>query len=268
MAKGRMRPEIPELKDALARRFNSHHALLCKAMLARIDQADVTIDELTARIEVLLDPHEAAVSLLVGIPGVSYRSAQVILAEIGTDMSRFPTAGHLASWAGMSQATTSLPASTARGGPVTAPNGSASPSSKPLMPLDAPKTPTLARSTPVYGDGGERGVPRWPLDTQSWSSSGICSPPARPTTTWAATTSTSAAPVPPTRIDSSPSSKPWDTKSPSNPQPEPPHNLSFGAPPPAGATAPTPRAAHVLWLQEILTSVGSHLLRSQMAVRR
>ena len=101
MAKGRMRPEIPELKDALARRFNSHHALLCKAMLARIDQADVTIDELTARIEVLLDPHEAAVSLLVGIPGVSYRSAQVILAEIGTDMSRFPTAGHLASWAGM-----------------------------------------------------------------------------------------------------------------------------------------------------------------------
>lgn len=101
MAKGRMRSKIPELKDALAGRFNAHHALLCRAMLARIDQADATIDALTARIEALLDPHEAAVTLLVGIPGVSDRTAQVILAEIGTDMSRFPTPEHLSSWAGM-----------------------------------------------------------------------------------------------------------------------------------------------------------------------
>ena len=48
-----------------------------------------------------VDPHEAAVTLLIGIPGVSHRTAQVILAEIGTDVSRFPSAGHLASWAGM-----------------------------------------------------------------------------------------------------------------------------------------------------------------------
>ena len=101
MAKGRLRSKIPELNDALAGRFNAHHGLLCSAMLARIDQADATIATLTARIEVLLDPHEAAVTLLVGIPGVSKRSAQVILAEIGTDMSRFPTPAHLASWAGM-----------------------------------------------------------------------------------------------------------------------------------------------------------------------
>ncbi len=60
-----------------------------------------TIAELTERIEALLDPHQAAVSLLIGIPGVSYRIAQVILAEIGTDMSRFPTPQHLASRAGM-----------------------------------------------------------------------------------------------------------------------------------------------------------------------
>lgn len=101
MAKGRMRTKIPELKDALAGRLNAHHALMCRAMLARIDAADATIAELTERIVALQDPHEAAVTLLVGIPGVSHRTAQVILAEIGTDMSRFPTAGHLASWAGM-----------------------------------------------------------------------------------------------------------------------------------------------------------------------
>jgi transposase len=101
MAKGRMRAKIPELQDALAGRFNTHHARLCRTMLDRIDHADDVIDGLTEQIEALLDPHEAAVHLLCGIPGVSVRTAQVILAEIGTDMSRFPTAGHLASWAGM-----------------------------------------------------------------------------------------------------------------------------------------------------------------------
>lgn len=101
LAKGRMRKKIPQLQDALAGRFNEHHARLCKAMLARIDQANATIDELTDAVEEILDPHEAAVQLLIGIPGVHNRTAQVILAEIGTDMSRFPTAGHLASWAGM-----------------------------------------------------------------------------------------------------------------------------------------------------------------------
>ncbi len=101
LAKGRMRSKIPRLKDALAGRFNEHHALLCQAMLARVDQADATIDALGVRIGELLDPFEAAVSLLVTIPGVSQRTAQVIIAEIGADMSRFPDAGHLASWAGM-----------------------------------------------------------------------------------------------------------------------------------------------------------------------
>jgi transposase len=101
MAKGRMRSKIPQLQDALAGRFNAHHARLCATMLDRIDHADRIIDELTEQIECLLDPHEAAVHLLCGIPGVSTRTAQVILAAIGTDMSRFPTSSHLASWAGM-----------------------------------------------------------------------------------------------------------------------------------------------------------------------
>ena len=101
MAKGRMRAKIPELTEALDGRFNAHHAMLCTTMLARIDHADAIIGQLSDRVVELQAPHEAAVSLLIGIPGVSYRTAQVILAEIGTDMSRFPTARHLASWAGM-----------------------------------------------------------------------------------------------------------------------------------------------------------------------
>ncbi len=99
MAKGRMRSKIPQLQEA--GRFNEHHALLCRAMLARIDEADATVDTLGVRIDELLAPYEAAVSLLVTIPGVALRNAQVILAENGADMSRFPSAGHLASWAGM-----------------------------------------------------------------------------------------------------------------------------------------------------------------------
>ena len=101
MARGRMRAKIPELREALDGRFNAHHAMLCATMLARIDQADQIIGQLTERVVELQAPHEAAVQLLIGIPGVSYRTAQVILAEIGTDMSRFPSARHLASWAGM-----------------------------------------------------------------------------------------------------------------------------------------------------------------------
>ena len=101
MARGRMRTKIPQLTDALDGRFNEHHAMLCSTMLTRIDQSDAIIAALSERVVELQSPHEAAVQLLIGIPGVSYRTAQVILAEIGTDMSRFPTAGHLASWAGM-----------------------------------------------------------------------------------------------------------------------------------------------------------------------
>ncbi len=57
----------------MAGRFNEHHALLCRAMLARIDQADATVATLTIRIDELLDPYEASVTLLVTIPGVARR---------------------------------------------------------------------------------------------------------------------------------------------------------------------------------------------------
>jgi transposase len=100
-ARARMRTKIPVLVEALTGRFDEHHAFLCATMLAHIDTLDATISTVTAHIEAQVQPFQALVDRLDTIPGVNQRAAQTILAEIGTDMSRFPTAGHLASWAGV-----------------------------------------------------------------------------------------------------------------------------------------------------------------------
>ena len=101
MAKGRLRNKIPELTEALTGRFSEHHAFLVQIQLDLIDQRATAIDEITARIEVVMEPFRAARDLISTIPGISTRVADVIIAETGADMSRFPTAGHLASWAGV-----------------------------------------------------------------------------------------------------------------------------------------------------------------------
>jgi len=100
MAKRRLRPKIPALTEALTGRFNAHHAFLVKVHLNLIDGHTRAIDELTARIEEEMIPFQAARDLMITIPGISTKVADVIIAETGADMSRFPTAGHLASWAG------------------------------------------------------------------------------------------------------------------------------------------------------------------------
>jgi transposase len=100
LAKGRLRAKIPALREALEGRFDTLHALLIGAILAHLDFLDEQIDRLSDAIEERLLPFEAAVELLCTIPGVGKRVAQNILAEIGPDMSVFPTARHLASWSG------------------------------------------------------------------------------------------------------------------------------------------------------------------------
>jgi transposase len=100
MAKRRLRSKIPELTEALTGRFNDHHAFLVRVQLELIDQRTRIIDELTAHIEEEMIPFRAARDLMVTIPGISTKVADIIIAETGADMSRFPTAGHLASWAG------------------------------------------------------------------------------------------------------------------------------------------------------------------------
>jgi transposase len=100
LAKRRLRSKIPALTEALTGRFGEHHAFLARLHLDLIDQHSHAIEELTARIEVVIEPFRGARELMVTIPGISIAVADVIIAETGADMSRFPTAGHLASWAG------------------------------------------------------------------------------------------------------------------------------------------------------------------------
>jgi len=100
LAKRRLRSKIPALTEALTGRFTDHHGFLARVHLDLIDQRSHAIAQLTARIEVVIEPFRGARDLIVTIPGISVLAADVIIAETGADMSRFPTAGHLASWAG------------------------------------------------------------------------------------------------------------------------------------------------------------------------
>jgi transposase len=101
MAKARMRPKIPQLVEALTGNFGEHHAFLCRLHLERIDQLSAAILELSTRIEDQMRPFARQLEQLATIPGVGQTTAEVIIAETGADMSRFRTAGHLASWAGV-----------------------------------------------------------------------------------------------------------------------------------------------------------------------
>ena len=99
MAHGRMRRKIPQLQEALTGQFTGHHAFLCQMMLDRIDDLTARIGEVTARIEDQIAPYARAVEQLDEITGVGVTSAQELIAELGVDMTRFATAGHLVSWA-------------------------------------------------------------------------------------------------------------------------------------------------------------------------
>src|SRR5256714_675092 len=101
LARGRMRSKRDLLAQALQGRFTAHHRFLIQDQLAHIDSVDETIAHLSQEIAERLRPFEAQLKRLETIPGIKRRLAEVILAEIGADMRRFPSARHLASWAGM-----------------------------------------------------------------------------------------------------------------------------------------------------------------------
>ena len=101
LARGQLRKKLPALREALEGRFDHLHAAWIGAILAHLDFLDEQISSLTEVIGEQIAPFERAVELLCTIPGVQRRNAEVIIAEIGADMAVFPTAGHLASWAGI-----------------------------------------------------------------------------------------------------------------------------------------------------------------------
>lgn len=101
LAKGRLRNKLSLLKEALQGRFRPHHRFLLGQILSHLDFLDEAIEEMTKEVEKRLGPFLQQIELLKTIPGVKQRMAEVILAEIGADMSRFPTHRHLASWAGL-----------------------------------------------------------------------------------------------------------------------------------------------------------------------
>jgi transposase len=100
LARGRLRSKLPELRQALRGRFSAHHALLLRLALEHVEQLERSIAELDTEVDRVIAPFAQARDRLDTITGVGKRAAECIIAEIGVDMSVFPTAAHLASWAG------------------------------------------------------------------------------------------------------------------------------------------------------------------------
>jgi transposase len=101
LAQGKLRRKLPALREALVGRFRTHHARLVSHLLAHLDYLDEALEDLTAQIEAALTPFAREATRLDAIPGVGPRTAEILIAELGVDMRHFPTARHVASWAGL-----------------------------------------------------------------------------------------------------------------------------------------------------------------------
>jgi transposase len=100
-ARGSLRGKRPQLRRALEGRVTEHHRFLLESLMDQVRHLEGQIERFTDRVAEVMRPFEAAAARLMAIPGVGRQAAEVIVAEVGADMTRFPTAGHLASWAGM-----------------------------------------------------------------------------------------------------------------------------------------------------------------------
>lgn len=102
LAKGKLRPKIPQLTAALHGHFGPHHAIVAACILGHLDFLDAAIARLDEQVAArVAEGYQPAARLLADVPGLERRSIEVIIAETGADMGRFPSPGHLASWAGL-----------------------------------------------------------------------------------------------------------------------------------------------------------------------
>ena len=104
MALTRMRAKVDRLAEAMPGRFSAHHGFMCAQIISHIDFLDRTIADMSAQIAGHVAPFDPAVRVITSMPGIDTLTAEVIIAEIGTDMTRWPTAGHLCAWAGLAPA--------------------------------------------------------------------------------------------------------------------------------------------------------------------
>src|SRR5512132_3986618 len=186
LARTRLRAKLGPLVEAFTGFFTDQHAFLLGRMLARVDQLDADLAELDAKLQELIAGFAGAVDRLDEIPGVGQVAARLLLAELGTDMTRFPTAGHLVSWAKFAPASRSPPANaraTDRLG--TATRSWLGCSARSPSPLGRP-IPSLVNATGGSPADAASGAPSWRSAAPSWSSSGTCCP-TRPygSRTWA-----------------------------------------------------------------------------------
>jgi len=101
LARGRLRAKRELLTRAVVGRFTAHHAFLITEHLSQLDYLEEAMERVSAEIAQRLQAEQGAIDLLDTVPGIGRRAAEIIIAEIGTDLCRFPSAKHLASWAGM-----------------------------------------------------------------------------------------------------------------------------------------------------------------------
>ena len=101
LARGRLRRKLPALRQALTGRFRAHHAFLVSQLLAHLDYLDEAINTVSGQIDIVMAPFADELARLDTIHGVNQRTAEVLIAELGVDMTVFPSAKHLASWAGL-----------------------------------------------------------------------------------------------------------------------------------------------------------------------
>ena len=198
LAQGTARNKTAELREALRGRITEHHRTMLRLHLQVVDALQRTLAELDAAVGKALAPIQQRARLLTTMPGVSDLTASVVVAEIGVDMSRFPTAGHLISWQACARAATRAPASVAPRACERAAPGSRRPWSPPPGPQCAsrPATcePSSCASRPVAAP--RRQSSRWLPP---------CSPPRSTCCATAPSTTSSAANTSTARTDPRPS---------------------------------------------------------------
>ena len=222
MARAAMRGKVTALQEAFTGYFTDHHAFLLHRMLARVDAIDADIAALDGKIEEMIAAFAAAAAQrLDEIPGINATAACMILAEIGIDMGRFPTAGHLVSWAKFAPGVKES-AGKKKGKNTTGHGNSylARVLGNAAVSAAGP-TPSSESGTGASRAGAAERRPWWPSAGPSWSSSGTCSPTPTPvTSTSAATSTTPESTQNAAGATTSGSSKPSATRSPSNARPD------------------------------------------------